>query len=213
MRILLRALAANLVCLDGLGRVSPLRPQEDFFVTERKPLSKKARFQVFKRDEFKCCYCGRCPPNIVLEVDHIIAVANGGTNQVDNLITSCFDCNRGKGAERLEAVPQSLSDKIAIQQEKMEQIKALDRLLKQQKKRESAQVDEIERVFKMTWAERQFADRFRLSVTEFIQEIGVDECIRAMNRACGKARSPEDCLKYFCGICWNKVRDRNHGQG
>ncbi len=34
---------------------------------ERKPLSKKMRFDVFKRDGFQCQYCGAMPPNIVLE--------------------------------------------------------------------------------------------------------------------------------------------------
>ena len=180
-------------------------------MTERKTLQKKTRFQVFKRDEFKCCYCGRCPPNVVLEVDHIIAVANGGTNQIDNLITSCFDCNRGKGAEPLASVPLALSEKIVLQQEKMDQLKALDRLLKQQKKRETAQVNEVEKVFQMIWENQEFSDHFRISVARFIGDIGLEECVWAMNRACAKARNSEASLKYFCGICWNKVRDRSNG--
>ena len=177
-------------------------------MTERKSLGKKTRFQVFKRDEFRCCYCGQCPPKVVLEVDHIIPVAEGGPDKIDNLITACFDCNRGKGAELLDVVPPSLADKIAIQQEKADQIKALDKLLKQQKKRESAQVDEVEKVFQMIWAGRQFADHFRLSVAEFVREIGVEDCIRAMSKACGKASTSEASLKYFCGICWNIIRER-----
>lgn len=177
-------------------------------MAERKALSKKTRFQVFKRDEFRCCYCGQCPPNVVLEIDHIIAVANGGTNQIDNLITSCFDCNRGKGAESLEIAPPTLTEKIALQQEKMDQIKALDRLLKQQRKRDSQQVDEINRVFQMAYPERQLSDSFRLSVSEFINELGVDQCVSAMHKACAKTRGPTDATKYFCGICWNVIRSK-----
>ena len=37
----------------------------------RKGLSKKIRFEVFKRDQFTCQYCGKQAPNVVLEVDHI----------------------------------------------------------------------------------------------------------------------------------------------
>lgn len=67
----------------------------------RKSLSKKTRFEVFKRDSFKCQYCGESSPDVVLEVDHIEPVSKGGTNDITNLITSCFDCNRGKGATKL----------------------------------------------------------------------------------------------------------------
>ncbi|GAB3801495.1 HNH endonuclease [Virgibacillus kimchii] len=63
---------------------------------ERKSLSKKARFEVFKRDSFKCQYCGNTSPDVILEVDHIKPVSDGGTNDITNLITACFDCNRGK---------------------------------------------------------------------------------------------------------------------
>lgn len=65
-------------------------------MTKRKSLSKKIRFEVFKRDSFKCQYCGRGAPDVILEVDHIKPVSEGGTDDLTNLITSCFDCNRGK---------------------------------------------------------------------------------------------------------------------
>lgn len=61
-------------------------------------VSVRQRFEIFKRDEFTCHYCGRRSPDVVLEVDHIVAVANGGSDDPINLITSCWDCNRGKSA-------------------------------------------------------------------------------------------------------------------
>lgn len=70
-------------------------------MAERKPISKKTRFEVFKRDRFTCQYCGRMSPDVILEVDHIKPVAEGGTNKMINLITSCRDCNRGKGKRKL----------------------------------------------------------------------------------------------------------------
>jgi len=69
---------------------------------ERIALTPKQRFEILKRDGFTCQYCGRKPPEVVLEVDHIIAVYNGGTNDRSNLITSCEPCNRGKGTTPLE---------------------------------------------------------------------------------------------------------------
>lgn len=70
-------------------------------IVPRKSLSKKIRFEVFKRDSFTCQYCGESAPNVILEVDHIQPVSAGGTNDILNLITSCFDCNRGKGKTEL----------------------------------------------------------------------------------------------------------------
>lgn len=63
-------------------------------MVERKNIPNYIRFQVFKRDKFTCQYCGRS--GVELEVDHITPVASGGTNDIDNLITACKDCNRGK---------------------------------------------------------------------------------------------------------------------
>jgi len=68
---------------------------------KRKGLSKKLRFEVFKRDSFKCQYCGNTSPDVILEVDHIKPVKEGGTNDITNLITACGDCNSGKGANLL----------------------------------------------------------------------------------------------------------------
>ena len=64
-------------------------------------MSKKLRFEVFSRDSFTCQYCGISPPDANLHVDHIIPVAAGGTNDIDNLATACQSCNTGKGADIL----------------------------------------------------------------------------------------------------------------
>lgn len=69
---------------------------------KRRGLSKKLRFEVFKRDSFRCQYCGGAAPDVLLRVDHIKPVKDGGTNQITNLITACEDCNQGKGARTLD---------------------------------------------------------------------------------------------------------------
>ncbi len=75
----------------------------DFVKKEKKEketkeeVSPKLRWEVFKRDKFVCQYCGACGPNVELEVDHKIPVSRGGTDDIDNLKTACFNCNRGKG--------------------------------------------------------------------------------------------------------------------
>lgn len=71
-------------------------------MAKRKGLSKKIRFEVFKRDSFTCQYCGNQAPDFVLCVDHIVPVASGGQNDSLNLITACFDCNAGKSDRSLK---------------------------------------------------------------------------------------------------------------
>ncbi len=63
---------------------------------KRIDLPSKVRFDIIKRDKRTCQYCGREPPEVKLEIDHIKPVSKGGTNEPSNLITSCRDCNRGK---------------------------------------------------------------------------------------------------------------------
>lgn len=70
----------------------------------RKPLSVRTRFEVFKRDNFICRYCGRTTPDCVLEIDHIVPVVEGGSDDPMNLATSCWECNSGKKAVPLSSV-------------------------------------------------------------------------------------------------------------
>ena len=60
----------------------------------RKPLSVRKRFFVLKRDGYKCRLCK--DSGVTLEVDHIVPVAQGGSDALDNLHALCVRCNRGK---------------------------------------------------------------------------------------------------------------------
>lgn len=68
----------------------------------REKVTKSVRFEVFKRDGFRCVYCGADPSMCVLQVDHVVAVANGGLNEPDNLVTACGTCNLGKSDTPLD---------------------------------------------------------------------------------------------------------------
>jgi uncharacterized protein YozE (UPF0346 family) len=63
----------------------------------RAGISLALRFQIFKRDDYRCQLCGcNAQDGKRLEVDHKLAVASGGTNSKENLWALCFECNRGK---------------------------------------------------------------------------------------------------------------------
>lgn len=63
----------------------------------------KLRFKVFVRDNFTCQYCGRnvAEDKIKLNADHIFPRSEGGKDIIDNLRTSCVECNLGKRCEIL----------------------------------------------------------------------------------------------------------------
>lgn len=68
-------------------------------------VTRRIRFEVFKRDGFRCTYCGSKSPNVELEADHVIPRSRGGPDSLDNLTTACTACNRGKGPIPLQEIP------------------------------------------------------------------------------------------------------------
>ncbi len=64
---------------------------------ERHPVAPLLREQIFRRDAYQCRQCGSAPRNgINLELDHIVPISRGGTNDPHNLQTLCRPCNQAK---------------------------------------------------------------------------------------------------------------------
>lgn len=96
-------------------------------MSKRKTISKRTRFEVFKRDSFKCQYCGNAAPDVVLVIDHIEPVSGGGTNDLINLITACDGCNSGKSDVLLsdDAAVRKQRDQLEALQDRQEQLALL----------------------------------------------------------------------------------------
>ena len=70
---------------------------ERLATAERAMLSDSMRYDILKRDGFRCVLCGMSVKDgAVLHVDHIIPVSKGGKSVPDNLRTLCEKCNLGK---------------------------------------------------------------------------------------------------------------------
>lgn len=177
---------------------------------KRKAISKKTRFEVFKRDGFACQYCGDVPPKVILHVDHITPVASGGSNVIDNLVTSCSSCNLGKGARELSDIPQSLKDKAASIKEKEAQIAGYNDVLMAKNERitndawdvvETLEGEEIE-----TYNKKRIA-----SIKVFLNRMPTAEVIEAAEITNYKFSSISgSAFRYFCGICWSKVKGEDN---
>ena len=189
-------------------------------------LSKKTRFDVFKRDLFTCQYCGRRPPEVVLEVDHVIPRNEGGSDEPDNLTTSCFDCNRGKGH-------RSLGDTLPVMDE-MQRFEAIQEmqeravmLKKQTEAAKAVHYAERDAIHDISchWDNTMEVDgddeyQFeKKAVQSFLRAgLSVVRIFEAVDRTKTKFsskqfesgwwnNSPYQRWKYFCGCCWGMIRE------
>lgn len=62
---------------------------------------------VFKRDNYTCQYCGKT--GVKLECDHVVPFSKGGSDELHNLTTACFSCNRKKKAMSAQEFRKKLS--------------------------------------------------------------------------------------------------------
>ena len=173
-------------------------------------MDKKIRFEVFKRDNFTCAYCGRTPPNIILEVDHIHPKSKKGTNDINNLVTSCFDCNRGKKDISLSTIPTALIDNLEVMKEKLEQIKIYNSYRKKLEKIEKKRIEEVSDIYTQYFEKYILNEKFKeTSIKRFLKFLPLDEVKYSMHLACRKM-DDDNAPQYFCGICWNKIKALNN---
>lgn len=173
---------------------------------ERKQLSKKTRFEVFKRDKFVCQYCGSCPPEVILHVDHITPVASGGLNDMDNLITACAPCNLGKHANNLSVIPQSLKDKAEEIAESELQIKGYQKIIAKKRNRLDNEAWKIAEMLIPGSSESGINRQWIQSIKIFLGKLCMGEVIDSMEIALTKRLSKKRIFLYFCGVCWRKIR-------
>jgi hypothetical protein len=177
-------------------------------------IGKKLRFEVFKRDAFRCQYCGRTPPAVTLEVDHVHPESKGGCDDIDNLLTSCFDCNRGKRDGLLSSVPMQLSEKMAIQQDRAEQLEDYNKFLikvrKQKDKWCDAFGDKWYQLCGFAAGQYGFEEVRAVSIRKFLDQLPPEEIMEAIviahDRKPATRHYDLTTWKYFCGICWNKIK-------
>lgn len=174
---------------------------------ERKAVSTRRRFEIFKRDGFTCMYCGGKPPAVVLHVDHIVPVCKGGTNGTENLVTSCAKCNLGKAGVPLDSVPESLADRANRIKEAEKQLRAYRKVFKEQQQRI------WDDCWSIIWAlfgesTTETKKAFMESIRRFFDLIGYEETLRAAQVAAAKGIYKDDAaFKYFCAVCWSIHRE------
>lgn len=187
----------------------------------RKALPKKLRFEVFKRDNFTCQYCGRQAPQAILQVDHIEPVARGGKNNVLNLLTSCRDCNSGKGAVQLSgrAVVERARAQAEAMQDRREQIAMMAKwqvdLLEAEESALVAVVEMVRRTM-CTSPNKAGLDHLqrclaKYGLAEVMESIRIARIYLVRSKD-GDNYTPRSVAKAFDvigGICFNRAKERD----
>lgn len=182
---------------------------------ERKPIPKRTRFEVFKRDKFTCQYCGRKSPEVTLEVDHIKPVAEGGTNDILNLITACFDCNRGKSKIRLDDSTeiQKQQAQLELLAERREQLAMmLDWRRELSNTDDEVAVGILNYLFEkygtsLTDDKKARSEAIRFVKNSWMNYFGTEEILDAIDTASKQYGYATMALRRVGGICYNKRRD------
>ncbi len=74
----------------------------------RRQFSSTKRTIIYNKNKGRCAICGKFVPYDVFTVDHIIPLAKGGNNELNNLQCTCRTCNLIKQ----DILPEDLMDKI-----------------------------------------------------------------------------------------------------
>jgi hypothetical protein len=177
-------------------------------------VSKRLRYEILRRDNHTCRYCGASAPDVPLRVDHVTPVALGGTDKPENLVTSCEPCNSGKSSATVDSAVVADVDATALRwADAMQQ--AAENLRQQETPK-----DEYRDTFLAEWNRwgtgkgesrktvelpgdwKPSLERFRVA--------GLPAWVWAeiVDTAMGYEKVlPANKFKYCCGIAWNKVAE------
>lgn len=64
--------------------------------TPRSHIPTSVRKYILQRDNYQCQSCGKNTTQTQLNIDHIIPLATGGSNDISNLQVLCHQCNQQK---------------------------------------------------------------------------------------------------------------------
>jgi hypothetical protein len=148
-------------------------------------LTKKLRFEVFKRDKFTCQYCGKSAPEVVLNVDHIQPKAKSGKDDILNLITSCFDCNQGKKDRLLSdnAVITKQKQQLDLLQERREQLDLLLAWQKELADTSGYELNQVAEYWESISAPFYLNDTGKEKLRKLLRTYGASEVVEAMGLA------------------------------
>jgi hypothetical protein len=182
-------------------------------------ISKRLRYEVMRRDGHRCRYCGATAEDAKLTIDHVVPVALGGSDEPENLVCACADCNSGKTSSSPDAplVANVADDALrwAKAMERAAELADADR----------AKGDPVVEAFEAKWNEFYVCDHSG-NPTEprerIPREAGWEQTVRRFHAsgltisdfqelidvAMGSKATVAKTWRYFCGCAWSRLRER-----
>jgi Restriction endonuclease len=175
-------------------------------------INKRTRFEVLKRDNHTCRYCGATAPDVKLHIDHVTPVALGGTDTTDNLVAACVDCNLGKASTSpaAETVADVAQDAIRW----ATYVKQAEAIIEAREH----EGDSYRDAFLEAWEEWHYGGAMKKPLPlpgdwensiENFRKSGMSlEVIKSCVDIAGRSTVPAgSAFKYFCGVAWRRIRE------
>lgn len=177
-------------------------------------VSKRLRFEILRRDNHACRYCGASAPDAKLTVDHVVPQALGGGDEPSNLVTACAACNSGKSATPADAaiVADVQTDALRWSRAMAQAVEIAHGDLRDRKARRADFRDRIwgEWTWEYPKGQRNIFDLpgdWEDTIDRFwnagIRGIDFTEAVRIAMTS--RSRNP---FKYMCGILWRWISER-----
>ncbi len=169
-------------------------------------VSKRLRFEVLRRDNHACRYCGRSAPGVQLTVDHVVPVALGGGDDPTNLVAACRDCNGGKSS-----VPADSTMVDDVAQDALRWAKAME-LAAAERAADRVRVEELHGQFVIEWESwtngrgltMPKPSSWSSTVDQFLNS-GLSMSDLHELIAVAMESKANDIWRYFCGCCWRRI--------
>ncbi len=175
-------------------------------------ISKRLRFEILRRDNHACRYCGGTAPDVTLTVDHVIPVTLGGSDDPANLVAACRDCNAGKSSVPADATIVADVHEDALKWARAMEIVARGRAV------ERVEAKERHDTFYASWNDwystnwrgekirAELPGNWQRSVDTFLDAgLEMDDLIDLIRIAMGARTNDE--WRYFCGCCWRRIKE------
>lgn len=175
-------------------------------------VSKRLRYEILRRDNHACRYCGACAPDAKLTVDHVIPVALGGSDDPSNLVAACADCNAGKSSSKPDS---PLVDDVSA--DALRWRWAMEEAAEQQHLTAVSRDKQLMDFFTL-WTGWTISDGVPVplpgdwshSLDTFCDNgCTYDELERAVSIAMRSRAANADRFRYFCGVVWTMLRERS----
>lgn len=176
-------------------------------------VSKRLRFEIFRRDNHACRYCGAIAPEAKLTVDHVTPTALGGGDEPSNLVTACSDCNSGKTSITPDSpLVEDVAQEAVLWSAAM---RAAAELETAKLKSEKSVFEHFEHHVWGSWTHGYKQEPFPLpvswrnSIRSFLAAgLTMELLAECVDIACERdSIRPDVRFKYMCGVAWRKLTE------